>query len=315
MSLTLQSIRKVFPGSPPVHALRGIDFDVQPGRVEALIGPNGAGKTTTVDIICGLIRADGGTVQLDGIDLSGPKGRELRRRIGCAPQEEALIPVMTVSDNLRLYAELAGLRGAAATRRIAEVAEAFLVGDLLKRKVGPLSGGQRRRVHNAIALIAKPSVLLLDEPTAGVDPATRGAILDIVRRLAQEEGVAVCYSTHYLPEVVALDAHVTCLDHGSVIARGSVGDLIRAHAQSFIELHFDGQAPTIAHGTIVGDMVRVAVENPRTQMGAVMSSLGDHISRLTSIEVIEGDLDLVFTNLTGRSYEEADTNEAEHVGT
>ena len=315
MTLSLHDVRTTYPGSPPTHALRGVSFEVLPGQVEALIGPNGAGKTTTVSTVMGLVRPDSGTITLDGADLLGPGAAELRRSIGCAPQEEALIPVLSVRDNLSLYAELAGLRGASLAGRLADVADAFLVSHLMDRRVGQLSGGQRRRVHNAIALVARPKVLILDEPTAGVDPATRAAILDVVGRLADEEGVAVCYSTHYLPEVVALGAHVTFLDHGSVIARGSVPDLLAKHAPPTIVVTFDGTPPAIRGATVDGPTLRFPAVDPRRELGAVMASLGPDVSRVAGVDVLQADLDRVFSQLTGRRFDpDADADSSQLGG-
>ena len=302
MSLELRDIVVTFAADPPVVALRGVSFDVLPGRVEALIGPNGAGKTTAVSAVMGLIRPDSGTITLDGTSLldHDPDTAALRRTIGCAPQEEALIPPLSVRDNLSMYGELAGLRGADLRRRLTEVAEAFLVADLMDRRVGQLSGGQRRRVHNAVALVARPRVLILDEPTAGVDPATRTAILDVVSRLAAEDGVAVWYSTHYLPEVVALDAHVTFLDHGAVIARGSVPELLADYAPPAIVVSFDGPPPVVDGGVAHGNSVHIAALDPRRELGAVMAGLGDDVARVVGVDVLQADLDRVFSQLTGR---------------
>jgi len=302
--LQVEDLHVTYAGPPEVEALRGVSLRIPPGEVTALIGPNGAGKTTTVSCVMGLVRPDRGSITLAGEDLLGPDAHALRRRIGCAPQEEALFPVLTVADNIRLFCELAGLRGSAMRRRIHEVADAFLVGDLLDRKVGELSGGQRRRVHNSIALVARPDVLILDEPTAGVDPATRTAVLDVVRSAARD-GAAVCYSTHYLPEVTALGARVTLLDHGEVIASGTVSELIERHATTAIHLRFDGQAPLVdglpGEMAVFGDVIRLTIADARSHVGKAVRMLGDHADALVGVEVIAGDLDSVFHNLTGRS--------------
>ncbi len=308
-ALQIRDLHVTYPGTPEVRALRGVSLRVRPGEITALIGPNGAGKTTTVSCVMGLVRPQRGTITLGDDDLLGPDGPNLRRRIGCAPQEEALFPVLTVAENIRLFCELAGLRGTAMRRRTTEVADAFLVGDLLGRKVSELSGGQRRRVHNAIALVAHPSVVILDEPTAGVDPATRAAVLDVVRSFAREGG-AVCYSTHYLPEVAALDARVTVLDEGQVIAEGTVGELIERHATSAIQLRFAGQAPLVdglpGEMTVTGDVIRLRIADARSHVGRAVRLLGEHADALVGVEVLAADLDAVFQNLTGRTLTPAD---------
>lgn len=306
--LVVDALSKTYAGTPPIEALRDVDLRVDAGSIAALIGPNGAGKTTLASCLVGLIEPDAGRANLGGVDLLSQQ-REGRPRIGYAPQEEALYPVMRVQENLRLFGELAGLRGSALAGEIDRVAEAFLIGDLLGRRVRDLSGGQRRRVHNAIALLGSPPLVILDEPTAGVDPSTRSAILDVVRAVAVETGAVVLYSTHYLAEVTQLNASVTFLDHGRVIARGTVSDLLDQHGSDAIELRFDGPAPQIqAAGNVgihvVDDLLRVTISDPRQHVGRLIMSLGDHAERLRSVEVIEADLDMVFFRLTGRRYGE-----------
>lgn len=303
--LRVESLTKTYPGRPPIRALDAVTFHVASGTVGALIGPNGAGKTTVISCLVGLVEPDSGTAMLDGIDLvSKPEAV----RVGYAPQEEALYPIMRVEENLRLFAELAGLRGAGLRKEIDRIAEAFLVADLLRRPVRDLSGGQRRRVHNAIALLGRPDMVILDEPTAGVDPSTRSAILEVVRDTALESGVPVIYSTHYLAEVSQLDAHVTFLDRGRSIAHGSVAELLREHGQDAIEVQFDGPAPVnVLHefeAQAVGEYLRISIADPRRHVGRVVASIGDHAHRIRSIDVRESDLDDVFFRLTGRRYDE-----------
>jgi ABC-2 type transport system ATP-binding protein len=191
-----------------VRALDGFDLTVEPGEIVGLIGHNGAGKTTFVEVVTGLVRPDAGRVTVDGA-------------LGVAPQEPALYPSATVRENLRLFGALAGLRGAALRRAITGVAdELMLNGGVLDRPTGLLSGGQRRRTQAAVALIADPPLLLLDEPTAGADPETRTALLDAVRRRAAA-GTAVLYTTHYLPELTDLGATLAVARSGRVVARGT----------------------------------------------------------------------------------------------
>lgn len=303
--LRVENLTKTYAGNPPIRALDDVTFHVASGTVSALIGPNGAGKTTVASCLVGLVKPDSGTATLDGIDLlRGPDSV----RVGYAPQEEALYPIMRVEENLRLFAELAGLNGAGLHAEINRVAEAFLITDLLHRPVRDLSGGQRRRVHNAIALLGQPNLIILDEPTAGVDPSTRSAILEVVRDTARESDVPVIYSTHYLAEVSQLDAHVTFLDRGRTIAHGSVAELLREHGQDAIEVQFDGPAPSNVlrelQAQAVGEFLRINIADPRRHLGRVVAGLGDHTDRIRSIDVRESELDDVFFRLTGRRYDE-----------
>jgi ABC-type multidrug transport system ATPase subunit len=270
-----------------------------------LLGPNGAGKTTLVSIVAGLRKADAGVVEVDGLDARR-RSAEVRRRIGLAPQDTGIYPVVSVRRNLLLFGELAGLGRSELRRRIDEVAEALDITDLLERQAGKLSGGQKRRVHSAIALLHRPRLLLLDEATTGADVETRGHILTLVRQLAAE-GSAVLYSTHYLAEVETLGSDVAILDDGQVIARGGVDELIAAHAMPVVELVFDGEVPAISWNggaRIEGDRLRLPTRDPAATLVQVVPQVPE--GALSSVEIIRPNLEAVYLALTGRRYDEAD---------
>lgn len=203
------------------NALDGFDLAVASGEIVGLIGHNGAGKTTFVEVVTGLVRPDSGHVR-----IAGRCGRAVRRLLGVAPQEFALYNSVSVRDNLRLFAGLAGLRGRRRDTEIARVLDDLHLTSLADRPAGVLSGGQRRRVQAATAMVGSPPLLLLDEPTAGADPETRSALLAAVKARA-EAGAAVLYTTHYLPELVDLDATVALARAGRVVARGTQQELTR----------------------------------------------------------------------------------------
>ena len=301
--LQVAGLRKAYGD---VEALRGVDLDVGAGEIVALLGPNGAGKTTLVSIVAGLRRADAGTVRVDGMDALS-RSTEVRRRIGVAPQDTGIYPVVTVRQNLRLFGELAGLRREELRRSIDDVAEAIDITDLLDRQAGKLSGGQKRRLHTAIALLHRPRLLLLDEATTGADVETRGHILELVRRLA-DDGSAVLYSTHYLAEVETLGSHVAILDQGQVIARGDVEDLIGQHAVPVVELAFgeDGRVPSIPvqGATVEGNRVRVPTRDPAATLVEVVPQVPP--GSLTGVEIVRPSLEAVYLALTGKRYDEAD---------
>jgi ABC-2 type transport system ATP-binding protein len=209
----------------PCRALDGFDLTVAPGEIVGLIGHNGAGKTTFVEIVTGLVRPDAGRIRIGPHDALSA-GREARRLLGVAPQELALYGSTTVRENLRLFAGLAGLRGRRRDTEITRVLDDLHLAALADRPVGILSGGQRRRVQAATAMVGSPPLLLLDEPTAGADPDTRSALLAAVRARA-EAGAAVVYTTHYLPELVDLDATLALARAGRIIARGTQEELTR----------------------------------------------------------------------------------------
>lgn len=299
--LAIGGLTKSYDG---VLALDHVDLQIAEGEICALLGPNGAGKTTLVSIVCGLRHADSGTVSVNGIDAI-TRSQEARCHLGFAPQELAIYPTLRVRENLVFAGEIADLRRSALATRVEEVAASLELTQFLDRPVRTLSGGEKRRVHTAMAMLHRPPLLLLDEPTTGVDVATRVRLLKTVRRLAEDDGTAVCYSTHYLPEVEALGASVTILDHGRVIAQGTVNDLISRHARTVVELSFDGPAPQLDVGLpvdIAGDTVRFESEAAAADAARVLARLGPDADRLRGLEIVTPSLETVFLALTGRRY-------------
>jgi ABC-2 type transport system ATP-binding protein len=284
-------------------ALDGVSLTVAPGEVCGLLGPNGAGKTTLVSIVAGLRDADSGRVSVAGVDMA-TGGREARAQVGLAAQETGIYPTVTVRDNLVLFADLAGYRNPQRDERVEEVAETLELTELLPRLARHLSGGEKRRLHTAMALLHRPRVLLLDEPTTGVDVSTRARLLAAVTALAARDGTAVVYSTHYLPEIEDLGASVAILDRGRFLARGSLEDLITAHGSGGLEITFDGDAPHLtAHGLEVdGSTLRLTTEQPGIAMADIIGQLGNDADRVVSVDVKRPSLESVFTALTGRRY-------------
>jgi ABC-2 type transport system ATP-binding protein len=204
----------------PHRALGGFSLHIAPGEIVGLIGHNGAGKTTFTHVVAGLLQPDSGVVRVGG--RTPEAARDL---LGFAPQELALYPDVTVLGTLRLFGGLAGLRRKALAAAIDETVAALQLGDFLHRRVGVLSGGQQRRAQAATAMLHRPALLLLDEPTAGVDPETRQGLLDAVKARAAE-GAAVLYTTHYLPELEVLGATIAMAKNGRVVARGTADELL-----------------------------------------------------------------------------------------
>ena len=308
--LHVSKLSKAYEGQP---VLRSVDLDIAAGEICALLGPNGAGKTTCVSIVAGLRRPDSGTVEIDGIDAVAHP-RRARALLGLAPQDLGVYPVATVRENLRVFGALAGLRRAALRRRIDEVAVALHLQPLLERPAGLLSGGQKRRVHTAIALLHQPRLLLLDEPTVGADIETRAALLDVVRQLAAD-GAAVCYTSHYLGEIEALDATVAVLEDGRIVARGSVAELTASHAPPMVELTFDGPAPDLQIDIPAvrdGAVLRLHTSQPAATAALAITALGSDAARLQSVELLRPGLESAYLALTGRR---APDQEVDHVAT
>jgi ABC-2 type transport system ATP-binding protein len=287
------------------RALAGVTLEVGPGEVLGLLGPNGAGKSTLVSIVGALLVPDAGAVWVDGVDVVA-RPATARARIGLAPQDTGLYEVLTVREHLVFFADLVGLRRRARAARVDELASAFRLEGLMDRPAFQLSGGERRRLHTAIAFVARPRLLLLDEPTVGADIETRGALLEVVRHAA-DDGAAVVYSTHYLPEIEMLRASIAILDGGRVIARGALDALVAAHGRAAVELSFDGPPPCdlgAARAIAGGSVVRVDASDPATAVPAILARLGPAVERLRGVELLRPSLDSVFVSLTGRRYDE-----------
>jgi ABC-2 type transport system ATP-binding protein len=287
-------------------ALDGFDLSVQPGEIAGLVGHNGAGKTTFVEVVTGLLRPDAGKITVAGIDARRHP-RAARRLIGVAPQEQALYLSATARDNLRLFGALAGLRGAKLGRAIADITEELRLSDVLGQRVGLLSGGQRRRVQAATAMIGSPRLLLLDEPTAGADPDTRTALLAAVRARAAA-GTAIVYTTHYLPELADLGATLAVARAGRIIARGTQHSLISG-LPGELRLRFDGDTvdtetaaaycrpslPTAlaSRSRKVGDELAITSTDPPADLAAVLAAGCSP----TSVDVRKPDLDDLYRAL------------------
>jgi ABC-2 type transport system ATP-binding protein len=259
----------------PVQALDGFSLRVEAGEIVGLVGHNGAGKTTFIEMAASLARPDSGKVTIDGDDPSRVRGK-----IGIAPQHIALYRSITVREHMVLFGGLAGLRRAELASAIDELAVALHLTDFIDRRAGLLSGGQQRRTQAAAALIHRPSVLLLDEPTAGADPETRGALLDVVKQRAGE-GAAIIYTTHYLPELVELQATIAVARSGKIIARGTSEDLL-------------SQLPGEVLVTLDDEEIRVTTTDP----GATLIDLLKRNDRnVTSVELRKPSLDDLYRSL------------------
>ena len=296
--LTVSGVSKRFGET---RALDGISFSIDDGEIVALLGPNGAGKTTLVSIISGLVPADAGRVTIGGHDI-GDNPAAARAQLGLAGQDIALMQSLSVRHNLRFFAAIAGLSRAEADERIGELARDFELERLLDTKVMLLSGGQQRRVHVAVALVGRPSVLLLDEPTAGSDLESREAILARVLR-ERDDGRTVLYTTHAMDEVTELGARVVIVDHGSVVADSTVPALLAEHTQAAVEVRFARpvrRLPKALGAAVDGNVVRVTTHEPATAISQLLaSSKGVEV---LGIEVVRPGLASAFLVLTGRRF-------------
>ncbi len=258
-----------------VAALAGFSLTVARGEIVGLVGHNGAGKTTFVEVVSGLIRPDSGVVLIDGRPPAQARGQ-----IGISPQHIALYPPITVREHLRLFGGIAGLRRQALRTEIDDLATGLHLTGFLDRPAGVLSGGQQRRTQAAVALIHRPSLLLLDEPTAGADPETRQALLNVVKQRAGE-GAAIIYTTHYLNELTDLQATIAVARRGRIIARGSSAELLEG-------------LPGEVRVAFADEVVQVSTTDPTT---ALVELLKGTDRQVESVELRRPDLDDLYHSL------------------
>jgi ABC-2 type transport system ATP-binding protein len=305
------SVEHVHKSYGALVALEDVTFDALPGQVVALVGRNGAGKTTLMSIVAGLRRADRGRVRVAGIDPAvNPAG--VHELLGMAPQDTAVYPTLTCRQNLQFFARLAGRGRREVTDVIDELAHALGLDDLIDRKVQYLSGGERRRLHTAIALVGRPALVLLDEPTVGADVQTRVDLIAFVRNLASS-GTTVVYSTHYLGEVAEFDASVVILHHGRKAAHGTVADIIARHAVGSIEVTFEGPVPDLPR--LPGEIRRqvhdgrLRIESRSTSdiAATLLTGLGARLHDLREFTVNHPDLEAAFLSVTRSDGESGDT--------
>jgi ABC-2 type transport system ATP-binding protein len=291
-------IKGLFKAYGDKEVLRGVDLEAEPGEIVGLLGPNGAGKTTLVSIVAGLRRADAGSVRVGSIDaLAHPeKAREV---LGLAPQDLGIYPVLSVRKNLEFFAELAGLSGGELRTRVGAIADALDLTKLLAQRAGTLSGGQKRRLHTAMAVVNEPKVLFLDEPTVGADVRTRNQILEVVRRKAQA-GCAIVYTSHYLTEIEDLAATVAVIEGGRIVARSPLEELVARFGSPAVRLTFAGPAPEIEGFTVEGSIATLRTPDPARAAAGILGRLNGSTERLRGVDIVRPSLEAAYLALTGR---------------
>ena len=291
-------------------AVDGVSFEIAPGETYGLLGPNGAGKTTTISMIAGVLAPDAGRIEVAGRPMSAD-AHEAKRAIGLVPQDVALYPDLSAEENLRFFGRLEGLAGSALARRIGEVLEVVGLADRASDRLEEYSGGMRRRANIAVGLLHEPQLLILDEPTVGVDPQSRNQILASVDALGAS-GLAVLYTTHYMEEAERLCDRIAIMDAGRLIAEGTRQELVARvgeHDQLLVTASGDlaalAERLRAAEGVVSADVadasVTVLARSADRALGAVVSAAGEVGAAITGVEVHEPDLEAVFLNLTGRA--------------
>ena len=292
-------------------AVDGVGFQVAAGETYGLLGPNGAGKTTTISMICGLLRRDGGEVTVAGVSLDRDPGA-VKAAIGYVPQDVALYQDLTGRENLRFWARMYGLAGGELADRVDAALTVVGLTERAGDKVAAYSGGMQRRLNIAAGLLHRPRLLVLDEPTVGVDPQSRNAILENVEALGGE-GVAVLYTTHYMEEAERLCDRVGIIDQGRLIAEGTRRELVATIGErDRIELAASGDLVGLAaaarrtldgvdEATVVPGGLHLVGRDGRRLLPRLLELAEQAGVEVTSVEVVEPDLEAFFLHLTGKA--------------
>ena len=283
-----------------VHAVNDLSFKVKKGELFAFLGVNGAGKSTTINILCGQLKKDGGSVEICGTDIDLDPDT-VKRSLGVVFQNSVLDKELSVKDNLESRAALYGIHGAAFKNRLAELSQLLDFEDLLRRPVGKLSGGQRRRIDIARALFHEPEILILDEPTTGLDPQTRSLLWAVVDRLRREKNMTVFLTTHYMEEAADAD-YVVILDHGKIAAEGTPLQLKNRYTGDLITLYGIDEDIVRSLGApykSIRDAYRVRVQDT----AAATQLIIEHPEIFRDYEITKGKMDDVFLAVTGKVLE------------
>jgi ABC-2 type transport system ATP-binding protein len=310
-AIIVDKLRKQFdPPKGPV-AVNGVSFDIHEGEIFSLLGPNGAGKTTTISILSCLLKPDGGEADVGGFSVIR-KADEVKKLIGVVPQDIALYDDLSGRENLMFWGRMYGLSGSALTKRVDEVLELIGLTDRQKDRVDKYSGGMKRRVNIGAALLHHPKILYLDEPTVGIDPQSRRAILDGVKAF-NAEGMTVLYTTHYMEEASELSDRIGIMDKGEMIAIGTQPELVKmVGEQTRIDIGLDRNAHEMAEqwrglpgvSSVTEDEagpLSLMVPDANTVMPQLFDSARAAGLRVTKIDLAEPNLEMVFLHLTGRA--------------
>ena len=296
-SIKIEGLYKSFG---EVKAVQNLSFRVKKGELFAFLGLNGAGKSTTISILCGQLKKDGGRVEINGKSLD-ENPEEIKGGIGVVFQNSVLDKALSVYDNLKIRATLYGIEGAAFEERLKELDELFSLEEILKRPYGELSGGQRRRADVARALLHKPSILILDEPTTGLDPQTRNTVWRVLEGLRKKEGMTVFLTTHYMEEAADAD-YVIILDSGKIAAEGTPLQLKNEYAGDYVSLYNVSEERVRSLQKPyekIRDGWRVSVADTKEATSLIL----ENPEIFVDYEITKGKMDDVFLAVTGKKLE------------
>jgi ABC-2 type transport system ATP-binding protein len=291
-------------------AVDGISFEIRQGQIFSLLGPNGAGKTTTISMLSCLLAPDAGDATIAGHSLRHEQ-QQVKEAIGVVPQDLALYGDLSARENLSFWGQMYGLRGKELGKRVDEILAMIGLTDRQKERVDRYSGGMKRRVNIGVALLHRPKILYLDEPTVGIDPQSRRSILDSIVDL-NRQGMTVLYTTHYMEEAQEISNHIAIMDHGRIIAHGKHEELVKIVGEhDRIGLTLSAEAPDLLARwrTLPGvsqvasedGRVTLLVEDSNTTLPRLFETAATAGARITSLSIQEPDLEMVFLHLTGRA--------------
>lgn len=308
--MTLLNVSNISKAYKDIKAVDGISFEINSGEVFGLLGPNGAGKSTAISMISTLTKPDSGDIIYRGESIiKNPK--IIQQKLGVVPQEIALYPTLTGYDNLKFWGRAYGLKGKLLNERIEEVADIIGLKDRLKDRVDKYSGGMKRRINIGAALLHKPEILIMDEPTVGIDPQSRNHILDTVLKL-NKEGMTIIYTSHYMEEVEYLCTRISIMDKGKIIATGNKNELINIiKGKKKIKIVFDNISEEllerlkdihyIINVEVIDNEITLTTENGRDIFMDIISKLSNVNSNILSVDIQKPNLESVFLHLTGRA--------------
>lgn len=280
-----------------VKAVNDLSFRVKRGELFAFLGVNGAGKSTTISMICGQLAADGGEIRVNGWDVNR-SGKKIKEMTGVVFQDSVLDKPLTARENLKSRAALYGITGKKFEERLQELITIFELQEFINRPVGKLSGGQRRRVDIARALVHRPKLLILDEPTTGLDPQTRKMIWNIIETLRVEEGLTVLLTTHYMEEAASAD-YIVIIDHGCIAAEGTPYELKSEYVKDYLSIYGVTKKEVESLGLEyeeIRDGYRIAIETPLAATDLIIN----HTAVFRDYEIVKGGMDDVFLSVTGK---------------
>jgi len=290
-------------------AVDHISFHVKEGEIFGLLGPNGAGKSTTINCICGLLKLDQGEITVDGINLK-KDSLEAKKRLGLVPQELAIFDQLTAYENIEFFGKLAGLRGPLLKERINEALSFVGLSDKAKLTPSGYSGGMKRRLNIACAIVHHPKIIIMDEPTVGIDPQSRNHILDSVKQL-NKLGSTVIYTSHYMEEVESVCNRIAIMDNGRLIALGTQDELKKLVLEeekiliNALDINYNAVDEIKALNTVKDvlldkNKLEIITTSSQFVLQDILFILSSHQVKIKGIQVVEPDLETVFLSLTGK---------------